>query len=164
MAKATVVRISDDDLEQQMLEARERGFRRRGEEPFALRASYNAEYQRVQVELSNGFWFAFPPSLFEDLAAGTPEQLADVAIDPSGYALHWPQLDADYELAGVVQIALGAKKWFSVRELGRMGGLSTSKAKRAAAIANGQKGGRPPKGKSLRKRAAKKRRKIGTRL
>ena len=145
MAEATAIRISEQELEPQMLEARARGLRRRANQPFALRAAYETGYQRIEVELSNGFWFAFPPSLFDDLARGTPEQLSELEIDPSGYVLHWPQLNADYDIGGLVQVALGAKKWLSVRELGRLGGKSTSEAKRAAAVANGLKGGRPPK-------------------
>ena len=138
-------RMSDAELDRQIARARARGLRIRATYPFAVGASYDAERQRIAIELSNGFAFAFPPSLFEHLGRGTPEQLSNLIIDPSGYGVHWPELDADYDIGGIVQIALGAKKWINVTELGRLGGRSKSAAKRAAAAANGLKGGRPPK-------------------
>jgi hypothetical protein len=144
MAKAGP-RISDAELERQIARARALDRHIRATYPYAVCASYDAERQRIAIELSNGFSFAFPPSLFEHLAAGTPEQLSHLIIDPSGYGVHWPELDADFEVGGIVQIALGAEKWVSVTELGRMGGRSRSAAKRAAAAANGRKGGRPRK-------------------
>ena len=142
---AKVIDLSDGELEQQLLNARTRALQRRIDEPYAVKGSYNSEYQRVEVELSNGFSFAFPPSLFPELSHGSPEELAEVAIDSSGYVLHWSRLDADYDLGGLVQVALGAKRWMSIRDLGRLGGQSTSPAKRAAAVAKGVKGGRPRK-------------------
>jgi hypothetical protein len=156
MAKAVGVRISDAALDRQIARARERGRRIRATYPFAVRASYDVERQRIAIELSNGFSFAFPPSMFADLAKGTSEQLSHLMIDPSGYGVHWPELDADYDIGGIVQIALGAKKWVSITEMGRLGGKSTSKAKRAAAAANGLKGGRPPKRASAKARKATK--------
>jgi hypothetical protein len=156
MAKTTNFQITDQDLERDMLAARTRGLLRRRAEPFAVRAQYDTEYQRIEVELSNGFWFAFPPSLFADLGKGDPEQLSDIEIDPSGYALHWAKLDSDYDIGGIVQVGLGAKKWLSVTELGRLGGKATSEAKRAAAIANGLKGGRPSSKKPGVKKKTKK--------
>jgi len=138
-------RTSDAELDREIARARERARRIRATYPFAVCASYDVERQRIAIELSNGFAFTFPPSLFEHLGRGTPEQLSHLIIDPSGYGVHWPELDADYDIGGIVQIALGAKKWINVTELGRLGGKSRSEAKRAAAAANGLKGGRPPK-------------------
>jgi hypothetical protein len=155
MAEITPARVSDEELARQMREARARGLTRRATEPFALRAAYDAERHRVEAELSNGFCFSFPPTLFPELARGTSEQLADLHVDPSGYVLHWARLDADYDIAGLVQVALGARKWMSVAELGRLGGSSTSEAKKAAAAANGRKGGRPRGKKKAAKQASK---------
>jgi hypothetical protein len=152
MAKVAGVRISDAELDRQIDRARERGRRIRATYPYAVHAGYDVDHQRVEIELSNGFCFAFPSSMFADLAKGTSEQLSNLMIDPSGYGVHWPDLDADYDIGGVVQIALGAKKWVSITEVGRLGGKSTSKAKRAAAVANGAKGGRPPKRASAKGR------------
>ena len=150
MAKSSTIHPPEATLEEDILRARTRALRRRAEEPFAVRATFDPEYQRVEVELNNGFSFAFPPGLFSDLGKASPDELSDIIIDPSGYALHWPRLDSDYDVAGIVQIALGAKKWIGISELGRLGGKVTSEAKRAAAIANGLKGGRPSKRKPER--------------
>ena len=121
MAKAGM-RISDAELDRQIARARERERRIRATYPFAVCASYDVERQRIAIELSNGFSFAFPPSLFEHLARGTPDQLSHLIIDPSGYGVHWPELDADYDIGGLVQAALGAHKRIRVTELGRLGG------------------------------------------
>jgi hypothetical protein len=60
---------------------------------------------------------------------------------PRGAALHWENLDQDFSVAGLLAGIFGTKAWMA--ELGRQGGSITSEAKRAAARANGQKGGRP---------------------
>jgi hypothetical protein len=46
----------------------------------------------------------FPYQLLQGLANGTPEQLAEVEIMPTGSALHWESLDADL---GVPQLVSG---------------------------------------------------------
>ena len=57
-----------------------------------------------------------------------------------GYGLHWPQLDEDYSVPGLMNGVFGAAKWLAARA-----GRGTSEAKAAAARANGAKGGRPRK-------------------
>lgn len=148
MTRTKTLPLRDRDLDADIARARTRAALRRSQEPYAVSATYSAARRRIEVELSNGFSFAVPSALFDDLGRASPEDLAEVEIDASGYALHWPAIDSDYEVGGMVQVALGAKKWMSVRELGRLGGKATSEAKRAAAATNGLKGGRPPKTKS----------------
>jgi Protein of unknown function (DUF2442) len=43
----------------------------------------------------------FPYQLLQGLANGTPEQLAEVEIMPTGSALHWESLDADLRSAPI---------------------------------------------------------------
>jgi hypothetical protein len=58
--------------------------------------------------------------------------------------LHFPALDADLYLPGLLQGFLGSRRWMAA-QLGKAGSRATSAAKTAAARANGKLGGRPKK-------------------
>lgn len=111
------------------------------DEPRALSAVFDERKNRVIVELSNRSMFLFPTELAEGLAGASKKDLKSVEITPSGDGLHWGKLDVDLSITGLLMGIFGSKTW--MRELGRQGGLSKSKAKSAAARRNGQKGGRP---------------------
>jgi hypothetical protein len=64
-------------------------------------------------------------------------------VDPSGEALRWDAIDLDVAVLGLLFEAFESTPFFS--QLGRKGGSAKSKAKAAAARANGMKGGRPRK-------------------
>jgi hypothetical protein len=70
-----------------------------------------------------------------------PEEIAKVEILGRGTGIHWPQLEVDHYVAGLLNHIFGTSRWMA--ELGRRGGSSTSGSKAAAARANGKKGGRP---------------------
>ena len=76
------------------------------------------------------------------MARASDAALADVAILGRGYALHWPRLDADFTVPGLLMGVFGTRAWMA-SELARRAGQSRSPAKAAAARANGRKGGRP---------------------
>jgi Protein of unknown function (DUF2442) len=112
-------------------------------EPRAVKAWYAADSERVFIELTNGVMMGFPYQLLQGLANGTPEQLAEVEIMPTGSALHWESLDADLGVAQLVSGLFGSKAWMT--ELGRHGGKSKSPSKAQASRDNGKRGGRPRK-------------------
>lgn len=118
-----------------------RGKKGDAEEPRAISARYDNRLHRIVVELRNGVVITFPPDLAQDLRGALPRQLAAVEITPSGYGLHWEELDADLSVPGLAQGAMGTKSW--MRELARYAGSRTSAKKAAAARRNGKKGGRP---------------------
>jgi hypothetical protein len=91
-------------------------------EPRAVKAWYAADSERVFIELTNGVVMGFPYRLLQGLANGTPEQLAEVEIVPTGSALHWESLDADLGVSQLVSGLFGSKTWMT--ELGRSGGHS----------------------------------------
>lgn len=124
----------------QIAAARERGRIAQETEPRAASARYDVKARRIIVELTNGATFAFPAELVEGLCDATPRQLAEIEVSPSGYGLHWPQLDEDYSVPGLVNGVFGTAKWMAAKA-----GRATSAAKAAAARANGAKGGRPRK-------------------
>jgi hypothetical protein len=120
--------------------ATERGRIAQQTEPRAVSARYDAKAKRIVVELASGATFAFPPDLVEGLSTATPEQLANIEVSPIGYGLHWPLLDEDYSVPGLVNGVFGTAKWMAAKA-----GRTKSTAKAAAARANGAKGGRPRK-------------------
>jgi len=38
------------------------------------------------------------------LADATPEQLSDFTVSPSGYGIHWPRLDEDLSIDGLIGV------------------------------------------------------------
>jgi Protein of unknown function (DUF2442) len=112
-------------------------------EPRAVRAWYADDSERVFMELANGVIMGFPYQLLQGLENGTPEQLAEVEIMPTGSALHWESLDADLGVSQLVLGLFGSKTWMT--ELGRQGGKLKSVAKVQASRENGKRGGRPRK-------------------
>ncbi len=110
----------------------------------AVSARYDRRRSRVVVALNTGLELAFPTRLAEGLANASPENLADIEISPAGLGLHWPRLDADLYVPGLLQGIFGSKSWMA-RQLGAEGGKARTVAKVAASRANGRKGGRPKK-------------------
>lgn len=112
--------------------------------PAAIAAHYDRKTKNLIVQLSNGMGIFFSPEDAQGLEDATPAQLSEIEINSSGFGLHWPQLDADIYIPGLLQGSLGSRKWMAAR-LGAQGGKARSQAKRAAARANGALGGRPRK-------------------
>jgi Protein of unknown function (DUF2442) len=88
-------------------------------EPRAVNAWYEVDSERVFMELTNGVIMGFPYQLLQGLGNGTPEELAEVEVMPTGSALHWESLDADLGVAQLVSGLFGSKAWMT--ELGRQG-------------------------------------------
>jgi Protein of unknown function (DUF2442) len=127
----------------QLPAAAARGKKRSAREPKALQARFDAREQRICVELSNGVSMSFPPSIAQGLRSASAKDLAQIEISPQGTGLHWPAIDADLSIAGMLKGAFGSRIW--MKELASRAGKSKSEAKSAAARANGAKGGRPRK-------------------
>ena len=127
-----------------LLQAERRAAERRDAEPRAIAARYDRRIARVVVSLNTGLELAIPPHMVEGLDRARPDDLAVIEISASGLGLHWPALDADLYMPGLLQGVFGSPKWMAGL-LGRAGGLTRSPAKTAAARINGQKGGRPRK-------------------
>ena len=108
--------------------------------PHAARARYDRSARRIVIELTNGSLFAFPAELAQGLAGATPEALGEIEFSGGGYGLHWPQLDVDLTVPGLLAGVFG-----TARGMAAQAGRATSPAKAAAARRNGAKGGRPRK-------------------
>jgi len=112
--------------------------------PAATAVYYDRKTKNIIVNLSTGMGLFFSPKDAQGLEDATPAQLSEIEINSSGFGLHWPQLDADIYVPGLLEGSLGSRKWMAAR-LGAQGGKARSLAKRTAARANGALGGRPRK-------------------
>jgi hypothetical protein len=133
--------LSDAEILAQIPEARARGDQERAAGLLAKSARYHRSTRRLMLEMTNGVLIGLPIDLLPEVASAPAAELARVEV--LGGGIVWDALDADYSVPALVTEFIG-KETVS-RELGRIGGSVTSKAKAIAARANGAKGGRPRK-------------------
>ena len=124
--------------------ANRRGEQMRGDFPHAISARYDRASGKVVIDLSSKLTLSFSPQDAQGLEDARPAELEEIELSPSGFGVHFPKLDADLYIPGLLEGLMESKKWMAAR-LGQIGGQSRSAAKKKAARANGQKGGRPRK-------------------
>jgi hypothetical protein len=112
--------------------------------PKAVSAHYDRKSGRIVIHLSSKLIVSFSPRDAQGLERAKPSQLEEIEISPSGFGIHFPLLDADLYVPGLLEGFLGSKQWMATR-LGQLGGQSRSRAKKAASRSNGRLGGRPKK-------------------
>ena len=131
---------SRDDFEQANQRAKDLGTRI----PKVVSAHYDRKTGRIVIHLSSKLIVSFSPGDVEGLEDARPSQLNQIEISPSGFGIHFPAVDADLYIPGLLEGFLGSETWMASR-LGQIGGRSRSKAKKAASRTNGRLGGRPRK-------------------
>ena len=109
--------------------------------PIARAARYDARRGLIVLTLEGGCEFAFPAALAEGLSDAPRSKLAKIKISANGLGLHWPLLDADLYVPGLIEGAFGSRRW--MQQIGKVGGRSRSAAKVKASRENGRRGGRP---------------------
>lgn len=129
--------VTDEALAE--AERRGRGLRQAG---YAVAARYDRRSSRIVVKLNTDVQISFPARLAEGLADASPQDLGVIEITPSGLGLHWPKLDVDLYVPGLMAGQLGSRRWMGAL-LGAAGGQARSPAKAASSRENGRKGGRP---------------------
>ena len=97
--------LAIDQAERRMTDLRDAGY--------AISAHYDSRKSRIVVEMNTGVQFSFPTDLAEGLAGASPESLAEIEISPAGLGLHWPRLDADVYIPGILQANFGSKPWMA---------------------------------------------------
>ncbi|GAC1312708.1 MAG: DUF2442 domain-containing protein [Isosphaeraceae bacterium] len=111
--------------------------------PKAVFAEYRPSSDPLSVRLANDVEIIIPRKLLQGLEDATATELADIRIVGAQSGLHWPQLDVDHYILGLIVGVFGNKRWMS--EIGKRGGSARSAAKSTASRENGRKGGRPAK-------------------
>ncbi|MGO8855482.1 MAG: DUF2442 domain-containing protein [Steroidobacteraceae bacterium] len=132
------------DHKEEFEAANERARHRRSRTPTVTAARYDKRIGRLVIDLSSGLSITFRPQDAQGFERAKPAQLAKIEISPSGLGLHFPAIDADIYLPGLLEGFLGSRRWMAA-QLGKAGGSVTSRAKAAAVRANGRLGGRPKK-------------------
>jgi hypothetical protein len=110
-------------------------------DPRVIRARYEAKEDLVTLYFSDGVKVSIPRGQLQGLAGASQSQLSKIELVGDGTGLHWPLLDVDHYVLGLLENRSGTKRWMN--EIGRRGGLAKSSAKTKAARKNGLKGGRP---------------------
>jgi hypothetical protein len=68
----------------------------------ALAKSVEFDEETMRVTFTDGRVLSVPLVWFPTLRAATPEQLSRYEIGGSGVSLHWPDLDEDLSVAGLM--------------------------------------------------------------
>src|SRR5262245_20062639 len=105
------------------------------------------------MSLSNRLEVSFPAHEVEGLETATPADLSRIEVDPPGFGLHFPTLDADVYMPALLQGVFGSERWMAAH-LGARGGKARTTAKAAASWKNGNLGGRP-RGTAVRRDESK---------
>jgi len=59
----------------------------------------------LSVDLEDGRTVAVPIGWYPRLACGTPAEHANFQISSAGYGIHWPDLDEDLSIDGMIKTA-----------------------------------------------------------
>jgi len=122
--------------------ANRRGAELKARTPIVRAVEFDRKSGRVVIHFQSNIDLTFLPADVQGLENGTPSQLSEIELSPSGLGLHFPKLDVDVYIPGLLEGITGSRKWMASR-LGVEGGKSRSPAKRNASRANGKLGGRP---------------------
>lgn len=123
--------------------ARARGEARAQDPSAVVDAQYDATRDAIDLRFRSGGSMTIPRQIVPGLEDVPASALGLISVSPAGDALSWSSLDVDVYVPGLVERAFGTRLF--ARSTGQRGGRRRSKAKAAAARANGAKGGRPRK-------------------
>jgi hypothetical protein len=139
MAKTNVTAKDQD----RFARARARGRSRVQNPSTVVDARYDPVRNVIDLTFHGGGSMSIPRRIVPGLEKARASSLETIRVSVAGDALSWPSLDVDVYVPGLVERAFGTRLFAAAT--GRRGGLRKSRAKTAAAKANGAKGGRPRK-------------------
>ena len=134
-----MVQLTDDKINAAMAH----GESAHNTEPRAVAAKYDRASHRFVITLASGAEVAIPADLLQGMKGTSAADRSKVHVQGAGYGLHWPSLDLDFSVPGLLAEVFGTQTYMAKRA-----GQARSKAKAAAARRNGRKGGRPRKAKA----------------
>lgn len=79
----------------------------------AVAVRYDRRHRTIAVTLHTGVRLVVPVRLLQGLADAPSRSLAEVEISPSGLGLHWPSIDADVYVPGLLGGVFGSKAWMA---------------------------------------------------
>jgi hypothetical protein len=79
--------------------------------PFAKEAYFVPKSHFIFVELSSGYSISFAPERAQGLPGASDEALSEIEISSGGYGVHFPKLDADFSVEGLLAGRFGSAKW-----------------------------------------------------
>lgn len=123
--------------------ARAQGEARAHDPSAVVEARYDPDGDLITLKFGGGGSMAIPRKTVPGLQRASGATVESIVISPAGDALSWPSLDVDVYVPGLIERAFGSRLFAAAT--GQRGGRTRSKAKAAAAKANGAKGGRPRK-------------------
>jgi hypothetical protein len=103
----------------------------------------------IVITLEGDCEFAFPAVLAEELADAPRSKLTKIKISPNGLGLHWPLLDADLYVTGLIERVFGSHRW--MQQIDKLGGSSRSSVKAKASRENRKRGGRPKESEAAKR-------------
>lgn len=72
-------------------------------------AGVSFEEDRLVVDLMDGRTIAVPIAWYPRLQSATPDQRAKWEVAGAGYGIHWPQIDEDLSVEGLLRGAPAAR-------------------------------------------------------
>ena len=78
---------------------------------YATAASFDSDLSRMRINLHTGVELSVPVDLLEELAGASGQDLAVLEISPSGLGLHWPSIEADLYVPGLLRGIFGTRRW-----------------------------------------------------
>lgn len=121
--------------------ARAQGQTRSQDRSAVVNATYDPERDTIDLMFRGGSSMGIPRGTVPGLDQAPASALDSIRISPAGDALSWPSLNVDVYVPGLLERAFGTRLFAAAT--GQRGGRRKSRAKAAAAKANGAKGGRP---------------------
>ena len=88
--------------------------------PRAVSVRYDRGRGRIVVRLETGLELGFAPRDAQGLDHATARDLARIEIVGAGAGLHFPALDADLSIAGLLEGRLGSDVWMAARRPARI--------------------------------------------
>jgi hypothetical protein len=77
----------------------------------AVSARFEQHTRKLVVTLFSGVRLEIPVGLIESLHQASVTALRDIELSPSGLGLHFPKLDADVLVVGLLQGVMGSPAW-----------------------------------------------------
>ncbi|WP_263376906.1 DUF2442 domain-containing protein [Granulicella aggregans] len=87
--------------------------------PTAVEVRYLPSPDLLLMVMKSGQRVAIPREEIQVLASAPRKQVAEVEIENFGTALHWPQLDLDLSVEGLLKGVTGNRRWMQELKLQR---------------------------------------------